>query len=350
MAFLRAMMNATTGSTRRTARGKSGLTPALRPGRHTTSTSAKQWRAEWYSGPAGSRAFFLHVPPGLARDAEVPLVLALHGCDQTAEDFAEATRWNALADRYGFVVAYPQQTAAHHAQRCWNWFRARHQQRGQGEPAILAGILAQIRQHHRGWHIDSSRVYVVGLSAGGAMALILAATYPERFAGVGVHSAPPYASATSTVSALRAMAARTPPAPSLNSPLPPLIVFQGTADNLVNADNATRVADQWLAARPGEELRHRQVRMPASLLRTATSRRSAEIRRWYAPDGRRKLEVWSVDGLGHAWSGGTAKGSYSDPRGPRASTEMWRFLSGQHLDGSADTAQRTTTNPGSEMS
>ena len=311
---------------------QSNLTPALKPGRRSISTSANQWRAEQYSGAAGSRAYFLHVPPGLARDAEVPLVLALHGCGQTAEEFAEATRWNALADRYGFVVAYPQQTATHHAQRCWNWFRARHQQRGQGEPAILAGIVAQIGLHRHGWHIDSSRVYVVGLSAGGAMALILAATYPEQFAAVGVHSAPPYASATNTVSALRAMAARTPPAPSLITPLPPLIVFQGTTDNVVNADNATRIADQWLAARAQDELRHRYVRMPADVARTATSRRSAQIRRWYAPDGRRKLEVWSVDGLGHAWSGGTAKGSYSDPRGPRASTEMWRFLSGQHRE------------------
>ena len=332
MAFLRAMMNATTASMPRISSRKTSLTPALRPGRRTTSTSANHWRAERYSGAAGSRAFFLHVPPGLARDAEVPLVLALHGCDQTAETFAEATRWNALADRYGFVVAYPQQTAVDHAQRCWTWFRARHQQRGQGEPAILQGIVAQIGQHRSGWHIDRSRVYVVGLSAGGAMALILAATYPEEFAAVGVHSAPPYASATNGVSALRAMAARSPAAPSLTSELPPLIVFQGSQDTVVKAENATRVADQWLGPRAADQLRHRDVNMPVSPTRTATSRRSATIRRWYAPDGRRKLEVWTVDGLGHAWSGGTAGASYSDPRGPRASTEMWRFLSGQHRD------------------
>ena len=335
---MRAFLKAGTPSpaTRRKAvrRATTSLVPTLTPTSRPAKTKAVvPMRAARYSGEAGSRAYFLHVPPGLTRGAHVPLVLALHGCDQTAADFAEATRWNALADTHHFVVAYPQQTATHHAQRCWNWFRSPHQHRGAGEPAILAGILAQIAGTGRSWSIDRSRVYIVGLSAGGAMALVLAATYPEQFAAVGVHSAPAYASATNAVTAMRAMSGRvTPPAPPPTAaPMPPLIVFQGTTDSVVGAVNSERIADQWLAYRAQDPLagplRQRSVTVAAARPRTQTSKRGAEVHRWYRPDGRKMLEVWRVEGLGHAWSGGTASGSYSDRRGPRASTQMWQFFS-----------------------
>ena len=335
---MRAFLKASTPSpaTRRKAvrRATTSLVPTLTPTSRPAKTKAvAPMRAARYSGAAGSRAYFLHVPPGLPRGAQVPLVLALHGCDQTAAEFAEATRWNMLADTHHFVVAYPQQTATHHAQRCWNWFRTPHQHRGAGEPAILTGILAQIAGTRRSWSVDRSRIYVVGLSAGGGMALVLAATYPEQFAAVGVHSAPAYASATNAVTALRAMSGRaTPPTPPPEAaPMPPLIVFQGTADPVVGAVNADRITEQWLAYRAQDAgagpLRQRSVRLPPAPKRTTTSKRGVEIGRWYGPDGRKALEVWRVDGLGHAWSGGTASGSYSDRRGPRASTQMWQFFS-----------------------
>ena len=336
---MRALLKAATPRPATRRRATTTLVPSLSPTRRPAKAKAvPAMQASRYSGEAGGRAFLLHVPPGLARGAQVPLVLALHGCDQTAAEFAEATRWNALADTHHFVVAYPQQTATHHAQRCWNWFRTSHQHRGAGEPAILTGILAQIAGTGRTFSIDRSRVYVTGLSAGGAMALVLAATYPEQFAAVGVHSAPAYGTATNAVTALRAMSGRVaPPAPPPGAaPMPPLIVFQGTADSVVGAVNSDRVADQWLAYRAQDAgagpLRERSVRMPAAPQRTSTGKRGAEIRRWSGPKGRPVLEVWRVDGLGHAWSGGTASGSYSDRRGPRASTQMWRFFAGHRRD------------------
>ncbi len=336
---MRALLKAATPRPAARRRAATSLVPTLSPPRRPAKAKAvPQMRGSRYTGEAGSRAFLLHVPPQLPRDAQVPLVLALHGCDQTAAEFAEATRWNALADTHHFVVAYPQQTATHHAQRCWNWFRTSHQHRGAGEPAILTGILAQIAGTGRTFSIDRSRVYVTGLSAGGAMALVLAATYPEQFAAVGVHSAPAYGTATNAVTALRAMSGRVmPPAPPPGAaPMPPLIVFQGTADSVVGAVNSDRIADQWLAYRAQDPLagplRQRSTTVAAARPRTQTSKRGAEVHRWYDPQRRRALEVWQVDCLGHAWSGGTAAGSYTDRRGPRASTEMWRFFAGHRRD------------------
>jgi poly(3-hydroxybutyrate) depolymerase len=165
----------------------------------------------------------------------------------------------------------------------------------------------------------------------------LAATYPELFAAVGVHSAPPYRSASGPAKALAAMQGVTGPphsAEAATDPMPPMIVFQGSSDGTVRSVNAQRIAEQWVAHyRSGSPAgvgvpdvggprtsTTREVR-PA----TARSRRGYRVSRWYA-GGRKVLEVWLVDGLGHAWSGGTSGGSYTDSRGPRAATEMWKFF------------------------
>jgi len=176
------------------ARGKA----ASRAGKGT-------WRQARFTGVAGSRSYRVYVPLGLRRTTKVPLLLALHGCTQNGLDFAAGTRFNDLADKHKFVVVYPEQSRRHNGLRCWNWFRSAHQFRAQGEPAILAGIVRRVSQEAALWRIDAERVYVAGISAGGGMALVLAATYPELFAAVGVHSAPPYRSASGPANALAAM-------------------------------------------------------------------------------------------------------------------------------------------------
>jgi poly(hydroxyalkanoate) depolymerase family esterase len=290
-----------------------------------------------YRGREGARSYAVYVPAGIRRNSRVPLLVALHGCTQTAADFAVTTRFNDLADRHGFVVVYPEQTTWSHRHRCWHWYEPAHQGRGSGEPAIIAGITAAVTAATGRWRIDPTRVYVAGLSAGGAMALILAATYPDLFAAVGVHSAPAYRSATGRRHALAAMAGRTavplPVATSAGS-MPPAVLFQGTADRTVRGANGQRVAEQWLAfcrahvTDPKDRDRISRSRTTAG--RTADGRAYATTR-WYTARGRTMLEYWQVDGLGHAWSGGAKGGSYSDPRGPRASTVMWRFFAGRSL-------------------
>ena len=304
-------------------------------GRRSQPDPARLGRGRWFqhrfTGVAGSRAYRVYVPAGLRRTTRAPLLLALHGCTQTGLDFAAGTRFNNLADTHRFIVVYPEQSATHHAQRCWNWFRTGHQLRAAGEPAILAGIVRQVVQEGTRWRVDPERIYAAGISAGGGMALILAATYPELFAAVGVHSAPPFRTATGPADALAVMQgagqAPTPP-----TPLPPLIVVQGTADGTVRAGNAERIAEQWLESQPeGTVGKGRQTRKDPPRTSSGRGPRPHRITRWSA--GRQVvLELWVVEGLGHAWSGGAADGTYSDIRGPRASTQMWRFFA-RHRSG-----------------
>ncbi len=288
-------------------------------------------------GAAGSRSYRVYVPLGLRRTSWAPLLIALHGCGQTGVDFASGTRFNDLADKHRFVVVYPEQAVTHNGQRCWNWFRPGHQSRGAGEPAILAGIVRAVVAETNEWRIDPERIYVAGISAGGAMAVVLAATYPELFAAVGIHSAPPYRSAsgpTEALSAMRGITEASPVGPEPSISMPPMVIFHGTADGTVRPVNGQRLADQWLsfrrtatgAATTGPPVgRPRITAVAATRPTTARSRRAHQVTRWYA-GGRKVLELWSIQGLGHGWSGGSAEGSYSDPRGPRASTEMWKFF------------------------
>ena len=227
-------------------------------------------------------------------------MLALHGCGQNALDFAAGTRFNDLADKHKFIVVYPEQSMTHNGHRCWNWFRSGHQFRAQGEPAIFAGIVRRVVQETSRWRIDPERIYVTGISAGGAMAVVLAATYPELFAAVGVHSAPPYRSASSPANALAAMQghAKQPPveATAMDA-MPPMIIFQGTLDSTVRSVNAQRIAEQWLAyyahaahhpsfsrtggaAGPIGQPRKATTK-PASPT-SARSRRGFTVSRWYA--------------------------------------------------------------------
>lgn len=271
-----------------------------------------------HRGEHGSRRYRVYVPSGQRAGTPPPLVLMLHGCTQDAADLARGTRMNALAEAHGVLVVYPEQPAEANPARCWNWFDPAHQRRDAGEPALLADLAEAARAEFGG---DPRRVYVAGISAGGAMALVLAAAYPERFAAVGVHSAVPYAAAHDTPSALRAMRGELPDAPELAQRLAavraegtraPLIVFHGVEDAVVRPANARALLAQWVpAAAPAAAC-------PDGL---AADARAGSCR--VTGPG---WELWLVDGLGHAWSGGAPEGSYTDSRGPDASREMLRFF------------------------
>ena len=262
------------------------------------------------------------------------MLLLLHGCQQYGLDFATASGVTAAADRHGFLVVVPRQERRHQVQGCWRWYESGHQRRDAGEPAILAGLVAELAATSE---VDARRVYAAGLSAGGAMALILAATYPDRIAAAGVHSATAYRSATVGMAAFRAMAARgRESAPDFDGTIAPVVIVQGTADPVVRAPNADRIVEQWLAARrAGSGRGLSRMRPLASTTVLRDGNRRCTRTRWYTMTRRRVLEYWRVDGLGHAWSGGVTDGAYIDRSGPVAAELMWDFLSRHRLPGGA---------------
>jgi poly(hydroxyalkanoate) depolymerase family esterase len=313
------------------------------PQRAPRAVAKGTWVSGGYLGAAGGRSYDVYVPAGLRRRTAAPLLVLLHGCGQTPAEFAEATRFTAAADRNGFLLVLPHQQTRHHPQRCWRWYEAAHQRRDGGEPAVIAGIVAQVAAEETRWRVDARRVYVAGLSAGGAMALTLAATYPDVFAAAGVHSAPAYRSSTGPAQALAAMAARTavpPPEPGAAA-IAPTIIVQGSVDTVVRPLNGDRVADQWLAHRTAAEGADPVGRSRSDTGRSADGRRY-DVLRWYTARGRKVLEYWVVEGLGHAWSGGREKGAFSDPDGPRATTLMWDFFRLHALDRRASPPLRAT--------
>ena len=293
-----------------------------------------------FSCPAGTRTYRLYVPAaanqpamdGPARESgPMPLLVMLHGCKQSPEDFAAGTRMNELAERHGLLVVYPAQAQHANGSNCWNWFRSQDQARGAGEPSIIAGIVGQVAATHR---IDERRIYVAGLSAGAAMAVILGETYPEVFAAVGAHSGLPYGAADDLPSAFAAMAGKpasraaraTAPgdaggAPAAGSPTPgmPTIVFHGDSDATVNQRNAKRIAERAVA-RQAADL-HRTVETD-----TTPDGRGHERIVHADAHGTPVVEQWFLHGAGHAWAGGSSRGSFTDPCGPDASAQMLRFF------------------------
>lgn len=265
-----------------------------------------------YTNDAGARDFKLYVP-GSYTGEPVPLVVMLHGCSQDPEDFANGTRMNALAEEMTCLVLYPAQSKQANTSRCWNWFNALDQQRGQGEPSIIAGMTRMVMARHA---VDASQVYVAGLSAGGAMATIMGTLYPDLYAAVGVHSGLPFAAAHDLASALAAMKGELRQRQAPDHALP-IIVFHGDRDTTVHPVNGEELVAQVahnLAQRAAVE----PGRVPDGHAYTRTVHRH--------DDGTVHAEHWVVHGAGHAWFGGNARGSYTDGRGPDASREMMRFF------------------------
>lgn len=251
--------------------------------------------------------------------AALPLLVMLHGCKQDALDFSAGTAMNALAERDQFMVLYPQQIRHANSMGCWNWFEPAHQQHGRGEPGMIAALASHIVQTHNG---DAPRVYVAGLSAGGAMAALVGKLHPEIFAGVAVHSGLPPGAARDLPTALAAMRS----GPGRTAGVVPIglptLVIHGSADKTVASANASRMAQEEVAywARQGVALDLQKFDSHTQ------SGRGATVSRWSDPRGKALVEVWSIASAPHAWAGGDASGSYTDPKGPSASEAVvWFF-------------------------
>lgn len=272
------------------------------------------FNATSYTSGSGTRRYRLYVP-AFAKTAPgpVPLIVMLHGCGQSPADFARGTGMNALAEEFGFLVLYPAQAREAQRNRCWNWFRRSDQTRGAGEPALIAGLTRHIISEHE---IDPAKVYIAGMSAGGAAALIAAHAYPDIFAAVGVHSGLAVGAASDPASAARAMQAGAAGQRSGNQI--PTIVFHGDADRIVNPRNGRFVAIRAVEAYDRMAVIEKTGQVRGGRAYTRTLHRIGQ--------GRPFAEHWVVSGSGHAWSGGHAAGSYTDPSGPDASREMVRFF------------------------
>jgi poly(hydroxyalkanoate) depolymerase family esterase len=306
----------------------------------------------WIAGTAraagGSRNFKLWVPATLGKnenknkDRAWPLVMLLHGCTHDAEDMAAISGMNAVADANRFLVVYPEQSRMANLLKCWKWFNPKHQMRDAGEPSILAAVVEQVCSSH---NVDRDRVYVAGVSAGGAMASILAATYGDIFAGAAIFAGAEFKAATSFSEALAAMT-RGGPDPVRQGQLAfeamrsglarknrrrmPVIVFHGTADNRVHPINADQAITQW--SKTNECLAAQHAENGFRLTETVIDAKEPDgypYRKhiYVDSDARVLMEKWLVEGLGHAWSGSPKPSKYGDPKGPKASAEIWRFFS-----------------------
>jgi poly(hydroxyalkanoate) depolymerase family esterase len=267
-----------------------------------------------FSNAAGSRTYKLFIPSRY-QGKPLPLIVMLHGCTQSPDDFASGTRMNFLAEEQNCFVAYPAQPSGANQAKCWNWFRTGDQQRGGGEPSLIAGITRQIKRDHA---IVPERVYVAGLSAGGAAAAIMAAKYGDLYAAVGIHSGLACGAASDLPTAFMAMRQGGGHEALVKvGSVVPTIVFHGDRDTTVHPDNGDRILERSAkATSPATKVLHGRVPDGHAYTRTIVTDQS----------GRVISEHWKVHGAGHAWSGGSPAGSYTDPRGPDATREMLRFF------------------------
>lgn len=274
----------------------------------------------------GSLRYRLYTPVGSPR-RRLPIVVMLHGCSQSAADFANGTAMNALADERGAIILYPEQSTSANVGRCWNWHRRDNQQRGRGEPAVIAALTRHAIALARA---DPARVYIAGISAGGVAAAIIGQAYPDLFVAVGVHSGLACGEVNSLGAAMAAMRGRATPSSAVPSTTitprsarpRPTIVFHGDGDRVVHPSNA-------------DSFRTQLERSTTGPLVTRSSQGQAAGGRHYSRTEYRNrqgdvmLESWTIHGSGHAWSGGARSASYTDPAGPDASREMLRFFLGR---------------------
>lgn len=270
-----------------------------------------------FNHSVGSRTYKVYVPKRYHGQA-LPLLVMLHGCTQNPDDFAAGTRMNALTEKSACFAVYPSQPRSANPSRCWNWFNLGDQRRDHGEPAIIAGVTRAVMQ---AYHIDSKQVFIAGMSAGAAMAIIMAATYPELYAAVGVHSGLAFRSANNMLSSLDAMRNGAASLAPLEVVGIPLIAFHGDEDRTVNLRNSEQIISQWLQS----SLNHPIVE---SIEEAGETNGRAYVRTQYRDNRGVFAEYWRVQKLGHAWCGGSLSGSHTDPSGPNASQEMLRFFLG----------------------
>jgi poly(hydroxyalkanoate) depolymerase family esterase len=297
------------------------------------------WQQYLYVDAKGSHPYFVYIPETYHLASPVSLVVMLHGCTQTAADFATGTSMNLLSEQRGFVVLYPQQTSASNHNRCWNWFLPANQQRGSGEPARIVGMINSLRRNTARGTIDPARIYVAGLSSGAGMAAILGTTYPDLFAAIGIHSGLAYQAAMNVKSALLAMR-RGGPDPQQQgraayiamgnfSRVVPTAVFHGTSDITVAPANGDQVVQQWMQTNhlASNDAYTANFDRPAHATPgQVPNGYSYVVATWNASNGDEVQAYWKIGGMGHAWSGGNPAGSHTDPRGPNASVAMYNFF------------------------
>jgi len=303
------------------------------------SAQNRMWQKYTLDHSAGSRPYFVYSPANYQVGTVVPLVVMLHGCTQTAQEFAAGTQMNMLADQYNFIVVYPQQENAYNQYLCWNWFDSTNQSRGNGEPAIIARIIQAILFDSSQWTIDRRRIYVAGLSAGAAMSVIMGATYPDIFAAIGVHSGLEYQAATARNKVLK-VSRRGGPDPLLQGQAAydamdsyarviPTITFHGSSDYVINPINGNQVVQQWMQTDllASNGVYQADFSSPSSTrVEQVANGRSYTVYSWNDNNGHELQEYWKIDGMGHAWSGGNYSGTYVDPLGPNASLAMYTFF------------------------
>ena len=305
---------------------------------HSARASTPSWQQFVFTGPSGSLPYFVYTPQNYQTGTTVPLIVMLHACGQTAIDFATGTQMNQLAERYNFVVAYPQQLGIYNPALCWNWFKPADQVRGTGEPAIIAGIVRQIESSTSRWTIDRHRIYVTGLSAGAAMAVVLGATYPDIFAAIGVHSGAEYGAVTSPVNGGQAYLHGGPDpiqqgkaaykAMGRFARVVPTIVFHGTVDPVSRPINGKQVVQQWMETDflASHGTYHADFNHPSSTIKGAVpGGQTYTVYKWNDTHGNEIEEYWLINGMVHAWSGG-APYYFTDLLGPNASLAMYTFF------------------------
>ena len=296
------------------------------------------WQQYTYNDLVGKHLYFVYTPQNYQVGTVVPLFVMLHGCSQTALDFATGTAMNLLAEQYGFIVVYPQQASTYNQGLCWNWFLPAHQARGRGEPASIVGIVQAMQQNSTHWTIDATRIYVAGLSAGAAMAVILGVTYSDVFAAIGVHSGLEYQAASNLNEGFRAMRRGGPnpqqqgrmayAAMSDLARIVPAIVFHGTNDTTVNLVNGDQTVQQWMEtdALASNNTYCPDFKQPNSVVSGQVPGGYAYVvATWNDSNGNEVQAYWKIGGLGHAWAGGSPAGTFTDVRGPNASTALYNF-------------------------
>jgi poly(hydroxyalkanoate) depolymerase family esterase len=261
----------------------------------------------------------------------VPLVVSLHGCTETADTFRQLTRWDQLAEIKGFIVVFPQQSKDNNNMQCWNFFQSADMKRDAGEPSLIAGITRLVQQQYS---VDTRRTYVDGLSAGGAMSSVMAATYPDLYAAAGIGSGCEYA-ATAACAGYQGVdpvqaGQQAYAAMGSHARVMPVAVFQGDKDTTVPPVNAQQIIQQWQVtddlADDGAADRSVPVRATNVASGQVANGHSYTVTTYADGQNKELLQSWLVNGMSHAWSGGCSCAQYADPAGPDETAAMYAFF------------------------